>query len=308
MLFSYKQIGLELFKNGISFVQAAGSSATPHIEQYDIVKFSSDVIRPSLKELNVTDRSLLKSTIQESYSRSLSKSKRISLSIPDAAGKVLLLNLDTPFRTKDEGIDHVRWKLKKSFPLDLNDIHLDFQILDRSDTGSSTLLVGLLSLAILQEYEELILEAGLEPVTVDFSSFNLYRLFASRLDSNEYLTFISLYRGSFSLMVYLDGVLDFFRNKFISTDTCDPARLYREVNSSLLVYSDMKGGWKPKSMHFFATGEEKSILRNVILEVIGTEPVAMDTDLFCNTSRQHIDRSVLPDVLSALGAASRGLR
>lgn len=308
MLFSNKSLGMEIFRNGLSLVVAGGSSSVPFIDNYVTVRFPVDVLKTSLKETNIIDASLLKSSISESYLKLCTKIKTVSLSIPDTSGKVLLVDIDTPLKSKEEGVDHVRWKLKKNFPIDLNDVHLDYQVLRQDDSGSTYLLVGIVSKNIVQEYENLLLEIGLEPSKIDFTSFNLYRLFSSRLDIQEHLAFVSLYRDAVSVLIFQDGVLDFSRNKFISSAATEPGRLYREINSSFLVYSDTKGGWKPKNVFYFAANEEREMLKNVIGELIGSEPYPVDTDSFINSSRQQADHAAFADIMSALGAATRNLK
>lgn len=308
MIFPGKSLGLEIFQNGISFVVAGGSKSVPNIERYDLVRYTEDLIKPSLKDSNILDASLLRSTLVASYEKISTTIKRVSLSIPDVTGRILLVDMDMPAKNKDEGIDHVRWKLKKNFPIDLNDVHLDYQVVRQDDTGSAMVLVGLVSKSVINEYENILLEIGLEPALIDFSSFNLYRLFSSRLDVQEHLTYISLYRGSLSLLIFQDGCLDFSRNKFLGTSMSDPGRLYREISSSLVVYSDAKGGWKPRNVCYYAVTGETETLRSMLLEITGIEPVLMDTDALVNSSRQPIDRKFVPDILSAVGAASRSLK
>lgn len=308
MLFSGLSLGIEIFQNGVAMVLASGSKSSPIVERHEITRLPGDVIKPSLKDTNIIEPSVLKSALSDTYLKLLTKTKRVSLSIPDSAGRVLLLEVESPLKNKEEGIDHVKWKLKKSFPVDLNEVHLDYQVLRQNDDGFSHVLVGIVSRTVINEYEEILLEMGLEPYLIDFSSFNLYRLFAPRLDIHEHLTFISLYRGSLSVLIFQDGCLEFSRNKLLSTSSIDPARLFREVNSSLVVYSDTKGGWKPRNLYYYAAGEEVELLRSVLLEAVSGEPVHIDTDVLISSSRQQIDRKSLPDLLSALGAASRGLR
>jgi type IV pilus assembly protein PilM len=230
------------------------------------------------------------------------------VSIPDLSGRVMTLEIESLTKNKEEGSDQVKWKLKKSFPIDPNDLHLDYQVLKEDDKGNSTLLVALVSKAVINEYEELLLSSGLEPVKLDFAIFNIYRLFSARLEVQEQLTLVLHHRGSLCVMVFQDGVLDFFRSKLIGTAAIDPVRLYREINSSVLVYSDSKGGWRPQKVFYYCSIEERPLFRSVILEVSGAEPFLLDTDSLINSSRQQIDRALLPNIMSALGAASRGLR
>jgi type IV pilus assembly protein PilM len=245
--------------------------------------------------------------LSESYRKLITDTKRVSLSIPDLAGRVMVLDMDSPIKSKDEGIDQVKWKLKKSFPVELSELHLDYHLLKVSAEGVSTLLVALVSRNIIIEYEELLLSLSLEPAKIDFASFNIYRLFASRLEINEQMALLITYRGMLSVMIFQDGILDFHRSKFISAALNDPVRLYREVNSSLLVYSDSRSGWKPERLFYYAPPAERTLLRSVIFEATGAEPFLVDTDAIIGSSHQKVDRALLPEILSALGAASRSL-
>jgi len=307
MIFQSRALGLEIYQNGFSWVMASGSAASPRIERYETVTSAEDFLKPSIKELNIIDPNTLGSAIRESYYRLATPIDHVSLSIPETVGRVMMLDMDSPVKNKAEGVDQVKWKLKKSYPLDLNDIHLDYQVLKGTESGGTTLLVALVSRNIINEFEELLLVNNLQPSKIDFATFNLYRLFASRLEIEDHLAFVISFRGSLAVMIFQNGILDFFRSKQVASALNDPVRLYREVNSSLLVYSDNKGGWKPQKLFYYAPPAERALFRSVLFEATGTEPFLVDTDLFISSSRQVIDRSALPGTLSALGAASRSL-
>jgi type IV pilus assembly protein PilM len=307
MFFQGRSLGLEIHQHGFAWVLASGSSDSPVIERYEVVNSTDDVLKPSIKDQNIINPASLGGELSESYLKLSTDIKRVSLSIPDLAGRVMILEMDSPIKNKEEGVDQVKWKLKKSFPVELSELHLDYHLLKSSEEGVSTLLVALASKNIVNEYEELILSLSLEPAKIDFASFNLYRLFASRLEVVEHMAFLTCYRGMLSVMIFQDGILDFHRSKFISTSLSDPVRLYREVNSSILVYSDSKGGWKPQKLFYYAPPAERSLLRSVIFEATGAEPVLFDTDAIIAGSKQKVDRAILPEILSALGAGSRSL-
>lgn len=307
MIFKSRALGLELFQNGFSWVMASGTAISPHIERFETVISAEDILKPSMKELNIVNAKALGSSIAESYHKLFAKTVRVSLSIPEACGRALLLEMDTSFKSKEEGIDQVKWKLKKNFPFDMSDVHLDYQELKDTGSGGSTLLVALISRSIINEYEELLLANGLEPSKIDFTTFNLYRLFAPRFELEDQMVFVSMFRGNLIVMIFQDGIIDFFRSKPLGSTMNDPVRLYREINSSILVYSDMKGGWKANRLYCYAPPHARALFRSVIFEVTGTEPILVDTDVFISSSLQRIERAALADTLSALGAASRSL-
>jgi type IV pilus assembly protein PilM len=307
MFFQGNSLGLEIHKHGFAWVLASGSSVSPVIERYEVVRSVDALLKPSIKEQNIVNSASLGTMLSDSWLKLLTETKRVSLSIPDLAGRVMTLDMESPIKNKEEGIDQVKWKIKKSFPVELSDLHLDYHLLKTSQDGVSTLLVAIASRKIINEYEELLLALSMEPVKIDFAAFNLYRLFASLLGGYEQLAFLISYRGVLSVMIFQDGILDFYRSKFISTTLSDPVRLYREVNSSLLVYSDSKGGWKPQKFFYYAPHAERSLLSGVIFEATGEDPALVDTDAFIGSSKQQVDSGMLPDILSALGAASRSL-
>lgn len=307
MFFQGRSLGLEIHQYGFSWVLASGSHDSPVIERYEISTASDEILKPSVKEQNIINPVSLGAQLLESYLKLSTDLRRVSLSIPDIAGRVMMLEMDSPIKNKTEGIDQVKWKLKKSFPVDLNELQLDYHVLKVNEDGVQSLLVALASRKIINEYEELLLSLSLEPAKIDFSTFNLYRLFSSRLEIQDDLAFLVCYRGSLSVMIFQDGVLDFYRSKFVGTAANDPVRLYREVNSSLLVYSDSKGGWKPQRLFYYAPQAERVLFRSVIFEATGAEPALVDTDAIIGSSKQKIDRTTLPEILSALGAAARSL-
>lgn len=308
MFFQGKSLGLEIHQHGFSWVLASGSSDAPVIEKYEVFSSAAEILKPSIKEPNIVNSDSTGGMVSASYQKLATDIKTVSLSIPDLVGRIMMIDMDSPIKSKEEGLDQVKWKLKKNFPVELGELHLDYHLLSTSEEGVSSLLVALASRTVITEYEELLLSLSLEPAKIDFASFNLYRLFANRFEIVDHLTVLISYRGILSVMIFQEGILDFHRSKFISAALSDPVRLYREVNSSLLVYSDSKGGWKPQRLFYYAPPAERSLLRSVIFEATGVEPALVDTDAFIGSSKQKIDRTVLPDVMSALGAASRSLR
>jgi len=308
MLFSNNALGIEIYQNGFVWVLASGAKSSPVIERYEAVAYPEDILKGSLKDPNILDAKALGAAISESYLKLSTDKKRVSMSIPDFSGRVMTLEIESLTKNKEEGSDQVKWKLKKSFPIDPNELHLDYQILKEDGEGNSILLVALVSKSVIDEYEQLLLASGLEPAKIDFATFNIYRLFSPRLEVQDSLTLVLHHRGNLCVMVFQEGILEFFRSKLIGTAVIDPVKLYREINSSVLVYSDSKGGWKPQKVFYYCAIEVRPLFRSVIFEVSGVEPFLLDTDSFINSSRQQIDRSLLPNIMSALGAASRSLR
>lgn len=301
-------LGLEIYQGGVSWVMASGSHSAPVIERFEISQVDKALLLPSIKERNVSAPELLSAKILESYQKLGTDLKRVSISIPDRCGRVMVMEMDAKPKDKEEGIEQLKWKLKKSFPAEIGEFQLDYHLLSENETGGGLVLTAIAAKNVIEEYEGLLTSIGLEPWKIDFSTFNLYRLFADRLEAIDQLLMVISFRGNLSIMVFQDGQLDFFRSKFLADAITDPVRFYRELSSSLLVYSDQKGGWHPQKVFYYAESGERVVIRSVIFETLSVEPLLIDTDAIIGNSRQKVERATLPDILCALGAASRGLR
>ena len=308
MLFSQKAFGMEISQDGLALVQVAGKRSLPSLERFVVTEFPPETVKVSFKESNIVNPAKFVAHVREAYLQLCSAQTRVALSLPDATGRVLLLDMETRFKNREEGLDLIRWKLKKTFPLDVSDVHLDYQVLQYRDSGEVSVLVGLISRQVVTQYEDLLLEAGLEPNRIDFSTLNVYRLLADRCDNSEHTAFISWFRGIVGVMVFSDGVLEFYRHKEIQGSTPEMNRLYREINSSLLVYHDKKGGQQLQKVFFTADSSDKSALGGVIGAATGLEPLYIDLDPFIQRSPEKVDRQTFGKLLVALAAATRNLR
>jgi type IV pilus assembly protein PilM len=304
MLFSKKALGLELASDGLKFALVAGGKA-PRLDAGLVAPFPAGTLQLSRREANVTNPQAFIAQVREVYLRLLTPVKTVSVSLPDATGRVVLLDLESRFKNREEGLDIIRWKLKKSLPFDISTVHLDYQTLQVKENGSVSLLVSLISRAVVTQYEDLILEAGLQPKFLDFTSFNLYRLFAPRLEMSENGAFVTFYGGAMTVLIFIGGVLTFYRTK----ETVGEAQnLYREVNSSFLVYNDRHPGQAVSEVFCMAGASDAEAFRSLVAEASGLEPVLLDMDRMVSLGQGlSMDRAALHSLAGSLGAALRSL-
>jgi type IV pilus assembly protein PilM len=258
--------------------------------------------------LNVANTARFVNIVRETYVKLLTSATRVSLSLPDCIGRVMLLNLETRFKNRQEGADLIRWKLKKNFPLDIDSIHLDYQILRENETGGMLTLVSVITKQIINQYEDLLNESGLEPDHIDFTTFNLYRLFYERLNLSENSAFITFFGGILSITVLYEGIIEFYRSKEISSGVFEAERIYREINNTLLVYRNNHPGRVFDEIFCAASIEDDKNFSNIVSDIVGMEPhplhagdfVTGKNGLFCNGA-------TLQNLSPALGAALRSL-
>lgn len=304
MLRSAKALGLEISNDGLSFA-VAGRGKTIALEAGLHQPLAPGTLQLSRREPNVLNGQGFVAAVREGYLRLLTKERTVSVSLPDATGRVVLLDLEARFKNRDEGLDIIRWKLKKSLPFDISTVHLDYQVLEEKESGAVSLLVSLVSRPVVTQYEELLLAAGLEPKFIDFTSFNLYRLFAPRLEMSENCAFVTYYRGSMTVLIFYGGVLSFYRSK---EAVGDEQNLYREVNSSLLVYNDRYPGQAVTEVFCMSDAAHAESFRSLVAEASGLEPVLLDLErLVTPAPSVALERGALHALAGSLGAAARSL-
>jgi len=123
-------------------------------------------VAPGLKPGNVVDRIAVSASIGRALEglglRSNSSHADITLIVPDAAVRVLLLDFDELSNKPSEALSIVRFRLKKLLPFDADDAMVSFQIMSNSKSGVRVLAVAI-PRDVLNEYETAVREAGFEP-------------------------------------------------------------------------------------------------------------------------------------------------
>jgi type IV pilus assembly protein PilM len=121
-------------------------------------------LAPGLKVPNLADAHAVKAAL-ESALESLSASKEITLVVPDAAARVLLLDFDTLPARRQEALPVVRFRLRKMVPFDVETAAVSYQVMAEKD-GQLNVLVTVMPADVLAEYESAVREAGYEPGAV----------------------------------------------------------------------------------------------------------------------------------------------
>lgn len=156
--------------------------------------------------------------------------ERIALSLPNRVGRIYLLETESTFKTRQEGIDILKWRLKASLPAPLQQIQLDYQILERREDGRQRCVAAAIARPVLEQFEELIGTAGRHAVKIDFHSLNLCNYYRPRLDLGDEFFLIAVENNQLSLMYFSGQVLAYHRVREMSPE---PEQLFRELSRSL---------------------------------------------------------------------------
>ncbi len=189
------------------------------------------VMEVSSQQPNIRDARRFVEGLRRGVDALAGQEERIALSLPDRAGRIYLTAVDTPFKTHDEGVDILKWRLKSSLPGLPAQVKLDYQIIDKRDDGRQRCIVAAIATPVLEQYEDLVNEAGRHAVQIDFHSLNLYNYYRPRLDLGDEFILVGLEHGLLSIQYVLGSSLCYQR---VRDFKAGPERVFQEINRTLV--------------------------------------------------------------------------
>ena len=308
MLFASNLIGVEISPQGVTCALTGGSAASPRVERVAFAPFPPNTLQISIREQNVVDPEAFLAGLKSAHNLLLCRSPRVAVSLPDATCRIMLLDLEGRFKSRAEALDLIRWKLKKSIPLDSADTHIDYQQLTVRENGDLALLVAIASRTVISQYEDLFTQAGLSPARIDCNTFNLCRLFDRRLSLHDDCILISFYGSTLSIVAFSQGIPEFIRSKHLSGTLATDSRVYMEINSSLIVYKERFPDRSAQTIFCVAAPDAVQNFLGMVAEATGVTPLLLETKGTVTPGNSAPgDQIRLFPCTAAIGAALRSL-
>ena len=161
------RLACEMFGGGV--IAARSPEPGAPLSAVARAELAEGAIVPSLKPGNIADRiaviAALRRTLEQAGARANARNADLTLVIPDAAARVLLLDFDSLPNKLSEALPIVRFRLKKLLPFDADHAMVSFQVMSTSRTVVRVLAVAM-PRDVLTEYESVAREAGFEPGAV----------------------------------------------------------------------------------------------------------------------------------------------
>jgi type IV pilus assembly protein PilM len=148
-----------------SVTAARADDATRKLAQVAFVELPDGTLAPSLREGNVLDRAALVAALRKALESVNVRTRDVTLIVPDAAVRVLLLDFDTLPSKAADAIAVVRFRLTKLLPFEPESAAVSYQIISQG-RGTLQVLAVAMPRAILAEYEGAVRDAGFEPGSV----------------------------------------------------------------------------------------------------------------------------------------------
>ena len=164
---SRPRLACEIAPEGVTAARAVLPDGP--LESVARIPLAPGAIMPGLKPGNLADRVAVIAAVRRAFEsidvRSNSRGADLTIVIPDAAVRVLLLDFDALPPKLSEALPIVRFRLKKLVPFEVDDAMVSFQVMSSTRSNVRVLAVAI-PRDILQEYETAVRQAGFEPGAV----------------------------------------------------------------------------------------------------------------------------------------------
>ncbi len=239
------------------------AAATRRGERLDVQKTATEILpaglcHPSPVDKNITDVGQWKTHVSTLLGR-LPRARRMTLSLPDAAMRVLFLTLQQVPDNKKDLERLIQWHMEKNFLHPLGEARVSHQVLSRTPQ-QTRLLATAIKNDVVAQYEEMNGAGGSDAVEIDrvgpssLHVFNLFRPLIARAGAQNFI-FARLFDRMLTVMIFASGLPNFIRVKeFPESDQWDEAFL-AEMTTSLAFYEGGGNALSSLTHLFWAAGE-----------------------------------------------------
>lgn len=207
---------------------------------------------------------------------------------------VIVKKVVLPQMTEDELAETIKWEAEQYIPFDINDVDIDFQIINSfADAGGKPQIDVLLAAVKkdkLSEYNSLVIEAGLNPVVVDIDSFALQNMYEINYDIkvDETIALINIGASTTNINILQKGMFSFMRDVSIGGN-----RYTESIQKDLgLSFEDAEKAKRGEGIEGIDTFVIDTIIENVSSEIVSE--ITRSFGYFKSASgSEHIDRLML---------------
>ena len=276
-----------------------GSSAVKAVELkpagkgYRVTAFGSEPVPPdAIVDGAIIDGGAVADAIRRLFDSRHIKTREVAASLSGNA--VIVKKISLPIMTEAELSESIYWEAEQYIPFDIQDVNLDYQILDHGNgpggKGSMDVLLVAAKKDKIADYTGVISQAGRVPVIVDVDAFALQNAYETNygLDSRSVVVLLNAGASAININIVSGGQSVFTRDISIGGNAYTEA-VQKELNLQFESAELAKKGEMVDGVRF---DEVKPVLHamteNVLLEIQKT------FDFFKATaSSDRIDRILM---------------
>ena len=254
-----------------------GSSAVKAIEvkpagkAYKVSAFGTEPIPPdSIVDGAIIDGTAVVDAIRRLFDSKKIKTKDVAASLSGNA--VIVKKISVPAMTESELAESIYWEAEQYIPFDIQDVNLDYQILERGEVAGKSAMEVLLVAAKkekIADYTGVIGQAGRQAVVIDVDAFALQNAYEVNYGVEPDAVVVLLNIGASATNInILHGDQSVFTRDLSTGGNAYTEALQKELNLPFEQADQLKRGESVDGVTF---DEARPVLRavteNVMLEI-----------------------------------------
>jgi type IV pilus assembly protein PilM len=288
-------VGLDIGSSAVKAVELKGSG-----KAFRVVAFGVEPVPPdAIVDGAIIDAGAVADAIRRVFEANKAfKTKDVCASLSGNA--VIVKKITLPVMTPSELDESIYWEAEQYIPFDIQDVNLDYQILDPGtgpeSSGSMDVLLVAAKKEKINDYTGVILQAGRTPVIVDVDAFALQNAFETNygVDPGEVVVLLNAGASAININI-LQGDQSVFTRDISMGGNAYTEAVQKELDLPFESAEQIKKGIPVDGATFEdAQPVLKAVSENVMLEIQKT------FDFYkASASSDHINRIMMS------GGASR---
>lgn len=249
-----------------------GSSAVKLVElregkegKFQLLKAGLESLSPeAIVDGSIMDSSLVVETISRLLASTGVKNPNVAVSV--SGHSVIVKKIQLPTMPEEELSESIRWEAEQYVPFDINDVYLDYVVLDPGTAGET---MGVLLVAAKKEkvddYKNVITQAGRVPTLVDVDAFALQNCYEVNygIDTSRVVALVNIGASVMNVNILAQGQTVFWRditfggNQF--TDALQKAFSLNFEQAESLKKGESVAGQTPQSIQPVLTGVSEDV-------------------------------------------------
>ncbi|MDY0096675.1 MAG: type IV pilus assembly protein PilM [Candidatus Vecturithrix sp.] len=292
-------VGLDIGASSIKVVQLEQTKKGYELKGFGMLPLAPEVIVDGA----IMDAEVVVDTIRQAVKEFKIKGKYAAISV--AGHSVIVKKIIVADMSREELATAIETEAQQYIPFDIEDVNVDFQILESDEmleSGEMAILLVAVKKEKVAEHIELIKEAKLDPIVVDVDAFaleNTYEL-NYELEPDLVIGLVDIGAGTMNINILQDGVSSFVRDISIGGDQYTEA-IQKEFNVNFEVAERLKRGQLVEDI----SQEDVLAIVNTVSDDIAVE-IQRSFDFFrASTMDVAVDKLYLSGGCSLFGGIDR---
>lgn len=195
-----------------------------------------------------------------------------------SGNSVIIKRISLPVMTQDELDESITWEAEQYIPFDVNDVYIDAFILQgqADEAGQMEVLLVAARKELVNEYQSVLLEAGLKPVCVDVAAFAMENMYTLNYETSaEPVALVNVGASTVNINVLRRGVSAFTRDLQIGGRNYTE-EIQRSLNVSFEEAEAFKVGGAERDRSAVVPEEVERVLSNVSENIAGEVHRSLD--------------------------------